>query len=63
MKKIIAYIDRNYNLIFNKSKCISMTINWDFNYNDIVNNGTSEMRYLGNGWYKLLWKNKQVKQS
>jgi len=51
---IRAFFDRNWHLLFNKEKCVKIFFqdNW-FRYNDIVNDGTNDLRCLGKGWYKL----------
>ena len=50
---IRAFFDRSWQLLFNKEKCVKIYFqdNW-FRYNDIVNDGTNDLRCLGNGWYK-----------
>lgn len=47
-----AFFDRNYNLLFNGKNCIKIQFyeEW-FKYNDIVTEGTNNLRCLGKGWY------------
>lgn len=47
-----AFFDRNYNLLFNVKNCIKIQFyeEW-FKYNDIVTEGTNNLRCLGKGWY------------
>ena len=47
-----AFFDRNYNLLFNGKNCIKIKFyeEW-FKYNDIVTEGTNNLRCLGKCWY------------
>ena len=47
-----AFFDRNYNLLFNGKNCIKIKLyeEW-FKYNDMVKEGTNNLRCLGKGWY------------
>lgn len=50
--KLISYIDRNYNLFFHRERCAHRK-EANFKYNDIVSDGTYQMRYMGNNWYYI----------
>jgi hypothetical protein len=47
-----AFFDRNYNLLFNGKNCIKIKFyeEW-FKYNEMVAEGTNNLRCLGKGWY------------
>lgn len=48
------YIDRNWNLLFHRKKCVKITF-WSelFGYNEILKTPIGEsFRCLGNNWYK-----------
>jgi hypothetical protein len=50
------YIDRNWNLLFHRKKCVKITF-WSelFEYNKILKTPIGEsFRCLGNNWYKKL---------
>ena len=52
--KIIEFIDRWYNIIFNRKNCISIHTRYPIEYNDIVTDGNTNFRSLGNSWFKIL---------
>ena len=49
---VIAFFDRNYNLIFNKKRCLQLFFgqHW-YEYNDCVSTFRGNLRCLGNSWY------------
>lgn len=51
---ILAFIDRNYNLLFRRSTCIKIAfMRHRFKYKDIVKTASGYyLRCLGNGWYQ-----------
>jgi len=51
---ILAFYDRNYNLLFNSKKCIKIVFCEEvFTYNDIIFDGKENFRCLGKRWYVL----------
>lgn len=60
--RLSAFLDRKYNLIFNRKSCVRLTLTDAniFYYNDIITTGgeATNLRCLGNDWYLTL-KNKQ----
>ena len=57
MKKFnpIPWWDRNYNLLFHRSKCMNLVFMGNYiAYNDCIFNGTNVCRCLGNGWFKII---------
>ena len=52
--RIIEFIDRNYNIMFNKKRCMFLHTKYPIEYNDIVTYGFTNFRSLGNNWFKIL---------
>lgn len=56
---IVAFIDRQYNRVFHRDKCIKIVLDvTHFKYNDIIYMEGSDhvLRCLGKGYYKLIKK-------
>jgi len=54
---MIAYIDRNWNLLFHRKECVHIKMAFPSNYKHnevILSFGGVKMRCLGNNWYKRL---------
>lgn len=56
--RVVAFIDRNYNLLFNRRECIRLNFKgeYSFTYNMIICDGATYARCLGNGWFKRVHK-------
>lgn len=52
--KLIQWLDRNWNILFHRQKCLKITLAIPPNYNDYYFSLEDDyVRYMGNGWFKI----------
>lgn len=57
MKNILAFFDRNFNLLFRGHRCVKIIFYGNFfRYNDIIVNEKGQLRCLGKSWYLMIKK-------